>query len=376
MIRTARFTLTIGAALLLVALGAPLAADSSRSDLPAGPPKVTGNHPSGGGEAAPPNDNFANATVISPIPFTDVVDTTDATDEAGEPASSCTLAGNGVWYVHANTSGGLESFDANTFASDYDTVLDVYTGTWGSLTEIACNDDAGGTTGLQSSVSLLIPAGETIYVRAGGFDGDTGSLQFDVPTLTAFACAPVEITGQLGSGSAGWPSVSGVQNARLNRNGIASTCAAPKACDIFAAGSFDYDAYTIPNLSGASQCVTINLEVLDQETCNLQSNAYLGSFDPNNICTNYLADPGLSSGIPPTPTVFSGEVPAGESLVVEVHSLGSGMIGCNYTVTVIGDICQQTVTQEVPTLSRYGLAALALLMLGGAVFFLRRRRPA
>jgi hypothetical protein len=32
--------------------------------------------------------------------------------------------------------------EANTFGSDYDTTLSVYTGSRGALTQIACNDDA------------------------------------------------------------------------------------------------------------------------------------------------------------------------------------------------------------------------------------------
>src|SRR5437879_12007630 len=38
---------------------------------------------------APSNDNFANATVITALPFSDSVDNTDATMETGEQAPSC-----------------------------------------------------------------------------------------------------------------------------------------------------------------------------------------------------------------------------------------------------------------------------------------------
>ena len=38
---------------------------------------------------APPNDNFANATVVSALPFSEQVETNWATTEAGEPTPSC-----------------------------------------------------------------------------------------------------------------------------------------------------------------------------------------------------------------------------------------------------------------------------------------------
>lgn len=47
--------------------------------------------------AAPTNDNFSSATVISGLPFSDVVDTTDATTEPGEPAF-CYSTSQTVWY--------------------------------------------------------------------------------------------------------------------------------------------------------------------------------------------------------------------------------------------------------------------------------------
>jgi hypothetical protein len=55
---------------------------------------------------------------------------------------------------------------------------------------------------------------------------------------------------------------------------------------------------------------------------------------------NYLGDPGLSTGVPPTPTNFSVTVPAGQTLIVVVHTTNPGETGCPYTVTVVGDLCQ------------------------------------
>ena len=84
---------------------------------------------------------------------------------------------------------------------------------------------------------------------------------------------------------------SGLQTGRLNRNGIASSCAAPKACSIFdPTGLRAYDAYQLHNDSGQDACVNITLTEAVAGTCNLQSNAYLNTYSPSNICTGYLGD--------------------------------------------------------------------------------------
>jgi hypothetical protein len=126
----------------------------------------------------------------------------------------------------------------------------------------------------------------------------------------------------------------------LNRNGISSTCAAPKTCLIFTpADNRAFDAYTIPNDSGAPQCVNVILDTITQTACNLQVNAYTNTYDPANICTNYLADPGLSSGVPPIPVSMSYVIPSATSMVLVVHTTNPGEIGCLYNLQVVADLC-------------------------------------
>ena len=48
--------------------------------------------------AAPSNDNFADATAITGLPFTDTADITDATTESGEPIAYPGEIGKTVWY--------------------------------------------------------------------------------------------------------------------------------------------------------------------------------------------------------------------------------------------------------------------------------------
>ncbi|MCY1059326.1 hypothetical protein [Nannocystis sp. SCPEA4] len=131
----------------------------------------------------PPNDNFANATVVPGLPYTDTEDTVDATREAGEPQPTCVTNSHTVWYSF--TPDADVSVDANTVGSDYDTTLTVYTGTFPSLTEIACNDDIDPSINVQSALTFSATAGETYYIQVGSFEplfggGTGGNLVFNL----------------------------------------------------------------------------------------------------------------------------------------------------------------------------------------------------
>ena len=121
--------------------------------------------------AAPSNDDFANATVVSQFPFNATLDTTEATVALDDPY--CAGQGATVWYKF--TPAIDVTFSIDTMGSNYDTTLSVYTGTQGTLNQITCNDDY---YGLQSFVQFPALAGETYYVMAGqyGSGGSGGSL--------------------------------------------------------------------------------------------------------------------------------------------------------------------------------------------------------
>lgn len=293
---------------------------------------------------APSNDNCANAIAITSCPFDSETDTGGATDEVAEPQSTCTLQANSVWYSYTPGPNSA-SVTVSTCNSDFDTAIMVWqeggaSCAFGSFVAVACNDDFCGD-GLQSTATFNADPNAKYKIQIGGFDGDSGNLAVHVD-CTLFACPPVVINGTLGSGAPGFTGVqfSGNQTGRLNRNGISSSCAAPKACSIFdPAGARAFDAYKISNDSGQDQCVFINLNAPANTTCNMQSNAYLDTYVPGSICTGYLGDPGLSLGVPPTATDFSVTVPAGHALIVVVHTTNPGETGCAYTVTVRGNLC-------------------------------------
>jgi hypothetical protein len=115
----------------------------------------------------PPNDDFDNAIVIGSLPFTDRQDTRDATTAPDDP--DCVGRAHTVWYRFTPTADA--TIVGHTVGSNYDTTLSAYTGTRGSLTQVACNDDA---IGLQSRIEFDVTAGTTYHLMAGSFDEAPG----------------------------------------------------------------------------------------------------------------------------------------------------------------------------------------------------------
>src|SRR6266542_1651212 len=146
------------------------------------------------------------------------------------------------------------------------------------------------------------------------------------PTPTP-SCTPAVITGSIDNSDP-------TQNDRLNRGVISGCCGTTYPCQIFGDGQLHhYDAYTFTNTTGTTQCVTVGINTDCQGSNFVFTAAYLGSFDPNNICTNWIADEGSS----PNPTQpFSFDIANGQTFVLVVSEVTSGA-GCPaYTMTVSG----------------------------------------
>jgi hypothetical protein len=136
----------------------------------------------------PPNDDFNNATVIPSMPFTVSQDVTNATTAPDDPF--CVGRTQTVWFSFTPTVN--MRLEANTFGSNYDTTLSVYTGTRGSLTQLACNDDSNST--VQSRVRFDAVAGTTYFFMVSSFSFfpvSSANLTFNlVPAPPPLAISP------------------------------------------------------------------------------------------------------------------------------------------------------------------------------------------
>ena len=140
-----------------------------------------------------------------------------------------------------------------------------------------------------------------------------GASPTPTPTPTGSpSCAPIMVTGSIDTSDP-------TQTDRLFRSGIPQTCPASTTCATFGDGlPRHYDSYTFTNTTGATQCVTIDTNTACTGTNFIFTGAYLGSFDPANICTNWIGDSG-SSPNPDQP--FQVDVDDGQTLVVVVSEV-------------------------------------------------------
>jgi hypothetical protein len=114
---------------------------------------------------APSNDLFANAVNISTPPYRRAQDvyqaTVTGTDPVGAPLCGAANRSDTVWYRYTPLSSQLVSI--STEGSTYDTILGVYTGTEGSLSLVACNDDIDGLHSIRTSALNFSATGGTTY---------------------------------------------------------------------------------------------------------------------------------------------------------------------------------------------------------------------
>jgi hypothetical protein len=161
---------------------------------------------------APPNDRCVNATTILTATFLDTLDTRGAATEPGDPLPACgnNSAAKSVWY--RVTPPQNVKIVADTFDSNYDTILSVYTGS--SCTTLSpvpglCSDDDP-FDGAQSKVTAQASAEMTYYFMVSAYDNDGGDLVFrfssfiapNTPTPSPTSTpTPTAVTGLPGDGN-------------------------------------------------------------------------------------------------------------------------------------------------------------------------------
>lgn len=210
----------------------------------------------GGRGLLPPPDNLRDAIQIPAKPFQHSVSTQGTSVEPGEPLP-CGLGGSTVWYAYTETSD--QTAIADTFGSNYDTVLAIYTGPpqatgFTDLRMVACNDNHDG---LQSEVSFSAQAGTTYYFQVGGLGGISGNLSFSL-TGSAPACGDVDCNSDIDVVDALF-----ILQYVLNLKQGGDQCPPPPgalylpACDV----DCDYDCDAVDALFGLQHVVGIRPEL-------------------------------------------------------------------------------------------------------------------
>ena len=157
----------------------------------------------------------------------------------------------------------------------------------------------------------------------------TFSLPTACTTGVAFcATCPGNLTGAITTNDPG-------NNVRLSRTFVAGgTCALPTDCpgqNAEATNAVRYDVLQFTNADAAA-CYSVYLSSTGSA---LFASAYVGGYNPANLCQNYLADSGNSGPF----LGFSFVVPAQTNFVVVVNNIPSVGAGGSYRLVVSGAEC-------------------------------------
>ena len=150
----------------------------------------------------PANDTCSNA--IPMTPGTVYTNNTTYATSIGDPMPDCMPGfGRGVWYSYAPSVNG--PVGVTTCGSSFQTGLAVYTGTCGSMTNVACSENSGAycNSGYNADINFYGVAGTTYYILAGGVNGGAGDLQMLIPVVDLVS------TGLTATNPAGGPVAAG-----------------------------------------------------------------------------------------------------------------------------------------------------------------------
>ncbi len=145
-------------------------------------------------ETVPPpaNDNFANAKVITGLPYDDNnVDMTGATSEAGEPTPSCGYTSKTIWYAYMPAASGSISQRTDTWWPE--TVVAVYTGSsLSNLQQVTCRYRYYDS----NLLTFYANAGTTYYFQLGTSYNTSVSFHLQVapPPEANFGYSPYDPT--------------------------------------------------------------------------------------------------------------------------------------------------------------------------------------
>jgi len=228
------------------------------------------------------------------------------------------------------------------------------------------NSGCSGASGISAAITTSTPGveilvGSSSYPNIARASEAFGTAPFSLATTAAFVCGTdialtVTVTSSAGMQvsaltlptctaaplliDSSVTTLSPVELGRLGRTGIPATCAG-NVCpgDLAGGANRNYDSQTILNAATLSRCITITATTSGCTAAGAQITpaAYSPTFNPANLCTNYIGDGGASPT--PGPVTFSVNLPAGQPLVVVMQAANGTptFTGCgSYTLSVAG----------------------------------------
>ena len=298
-------------------------------------------------------DADRNCTSASPANPTVIITSGDPTTQDFTMVGTSNLQENGVT-IDDTTSGG----NANGVINRNECV---------NLNLELKNNGCADATGISATLTTTTP-GVTVVQANSSYPNmvidatGTNSTPFQIQTANNFACGTdiefdlnltfpngsktIHITVPTCTGGANQtfgPEVldanDPTQADRLGRDGQPSGCGGKPCPGGGFPGTKRFQQFEFDNNSAADACytVTINATIPGPAGADIESAAYLGSYDPTNLCQNYLGDTGVVGlGTTLGSASYSFTVPAQAHFVVVVNTTGTVTTSSEFSGTVSG----------------------------------------
>ena len=256
--------------------------------------------PAAAAAAPPANDDFLAAQALAGAPpLTATGTNVEADSQTGEPAHAGVggLPAASVWFHWTATSSGTATI--NLCASDFDTVLGVYSGTvLTALMPLAGSDDA---CGLQSRVSFLATMNVDYKIAVDGFAGDTGMIALAItapapPANDDFADAAVIV----GSPSLGSNIGAGAETGEPLHGGGPGGASVwwrwtpPASGEASVSTCQDTSFFTLTGVYAGATVGALTDIVFDEERCGSGGSQSIVRFDATQGQTYHVAVDGLT----------------------------------------------------------------------------------
>jgi hypothetical protein len=203
-----------------------------------------------------------------------------------------------------------------------------------------------------STAGVTVVQGSATYPNMVIDASGTNSVPFKIQTSDSFACGtnialnlnltyasgnktiPITVPTCTGGATQNIPlssltTADATQGDRLGRDGSPSTCDGKPCPGGGFAGTKYYKTYNFSNTSTAPACITVTINSAPNSppasgTGDIESAAYLGSYNPADLCLNYLGDSGVVGlGTTVTNASYSFTVPPQSNFVVVVNTTGT-----------------------------------------------------
>ena len=328
------------------------------------------------GYAGATNANGVYSFLVPPGTYTATAADTDRNCTSASPSSPTVVITSGGTTSQNFTMVGTSNLEENNVTIGGDGVIQRFDCV--NLSVQLKNNGCANATGVSATLTTDTP-GVTVVQGSSNYPNmaidavGTNLTPFQIQTSADFACGTeiefdlnltfpnggktIHITLPTCTGGADQTIPANVLDAndptqldRLGRDGQPSGCGG-KACP---GGGFPgtkrFQTFNFTNNSAAAACFTVTINAALGGAGDIESAAYLGTYDPTNLCLNYLGDTGIVGlGTTIGSAAYSFTVPAGAQFVVVVNTTGTITASSQFSGTVSGFVNDTPGSGPCPT---------------------------